>query len=92
MIDLHVLRIGDVVIATNPFELYLDYGHRISGLSKAKQTFIVQLCSGSEGYLLTERAILGGGYSAMVNRVGSKGGDHLVNETVNMINSLWEIK
>ncbi len=92
MIDLHVLRIGDVVIATNPFELYLDYGHRITGLSKAKQTFIVQLCSGSEGYLPTERAILGGGYSAMVNRVGPKGGDHLVNETVNMINSLWEIK
>ncbi len=91
-IDLHVLRIGDVVMATNPFELYLDYGLRITGMSIAKQTFIVQLCSGSEGYLPTRRAIPGGGYSAMVNRVGPEGGDILVDETVNMINSLWEIK
>lgn len=91
-IDLHVLRIGDVAMATNPFELYLDYGLRITGMSKAKQTFIVQLCSGSEGYLPTRRAIPGGGYSAMVNRVGPEGGDVLVDETVNMINSLWEIK
>lgn len=91
-IDIHVMRIGDVVIATNPFELYLDYGLRITGMSKAQQTFIVQLCSGSEGYLPTRRAIQGGGYSAMVNRVGPEGGDVLVIETVNMINALWEIK
>jgi hypothetical protein len=92
-IELHVLRIGDIVIATNPFELYLDYGFRITGMSKASQTFIVQLCSGSEGYLPTRRAISGAGYrgySAMVNRVGPEGGDVLVDETVKMINSLWE--
>jgi hypothetical protein len=88
-IKLHVIRLGDVVFATNPFELYLDYGYRITGRSKASQTFIIQLCSGSEGYLPTKKALPGGGYSAMVNRVGPEGGQVLVDETVRMIDAMW---
>lgn len=42
-IEIHVVRIGDIAIATNPFELYLDYGIRINGRSPAIQTFVVQL-------------------------------------------------
>ena len=38
-VEVHIIRIGDVVIATNPFELYLDYGMRIKGRSPAVQTF-----------------------------------------------------
>ncbi len=89
-IEVHAVRIGDVAVATNPFELYLDYGFRITGRSKAKQTFIVQLSSGGGGYLPTARALPGSGYSAMVNRVGPKGGQVLVNETVDLINAMWE--
>lgn len=93
-VELHVIRLGDVVFATNPFELYVDYGFRITGRSKAKQTFIIQLSSGDYGgYLPTKRAVEGRGYrgySAMVNKVGPKGGQVLVNETVNLINSMWE--
>ena len=88
--ELHVIRLGDVAFASNPFELYVDYGFRIKGRSKAKQTFIIQLCSGQEGYLPTKKGILGGGYSAMVNRVGPEGGQVLVNKTVEEINVLWE--
>ncbi len=28
-LECHILRLGDVAIATNPFELFLDYGTRI---------------------------------------------------------------
>lgn len=28
-VEMHVLRLGDVAIATNPFELYTDYGMQI---------------------------------------------------------------
>ncbi|KPL16524.1 MAG: hypothetical protein AMS26_04255 [Bacteroides sp. SM23_62] len=44
--ELNVIRLGDVVFATNPFELHTDYGFRITGRSKAAQTFIVQLANG----------------------------------------------
>ncbi|MCF6224503.1 MAG: hypothetical protein L3J34_12365 [Flavobacteriaceae bacterium] len=93
-VELHAIRLGEVAFASNPFELYLDYGLRITGRSKAKQTFIVQLGGGDNGgYLPTKRASEGigyRGYSAMVTKVGPKGGQVLVNETVDLINSMWE--
>ncbi|RLD35257.1 MAG: hypothetical protein DRI73_02785 [Bacteroidetes bacterium] len=93
-VEIHIIRLGDVAFATNPFELFVDYGFRISGRSKAKQTFIMQLSSGdSYGYLPTRRAVEGNGYrgySAMVNRVGPEGGQMLVDTTVSLINRLWE--
>ncbi len=88
--ELHILRLGDVAICTNPFELFTDYGIRIKSRSKAVQTFVVQL-TGEGTYLPTEKAIRGGGYSAVVHSslVGPEGGDILVDRTVDIINSLW---
>lgn len=88
--ELHVLRLGDIAFATNPFELFVDYGFMITGRSKAKQTFIVQFSGDSGGYLPTQRALDGGGYSAMANYIGPVGGKVLVNETVELINVLWK--
>lgn len=88
--ELHVIRLGEVAFASNPFELYVDYGFRITGRSKSKQTFVIQLSCDHGEYLPTKKAIPGGGYSAMVTRVGHIGGQVLVNETVNLINAMWE--
>jgi len=87
--EIHVIRLGDVAVATNPFELYLDYGIRMKARSKAALTFIVQLCCQHSGYLPTEKAIRGGGYSADKYIVGPEGGQVLVNETVRLINAMW---
>ncbi|MBW7991623.1 MAG: hypothetical protein FVQ84_16640 [Planctomycetes bacterium] len=88
--ELHVLRIGDVVICTNSFELFTDYGIRMKARSKAVQTFVVQLV-GPGTYLPTEKAVRGGHYSAVVHSslVGPEGGNVLVGRSVNIINSLW---
>ncbi len=88
--ELHVLRIGDVAIATNSFELFGDYGIRIKARSKTLQTFIVQL-AGPGTYLPTKKAIRGGHYSAVVHSslVGPQGGNVLVDRTVGIIDSLW---
>ena len=100
-VEIHVLRLGDVAIATNPFELYLDYGVRIEARSPADQTFLIQLASPSagNGYLPTQRAVAAGrlttepmnNYSAtiMSDTVGPEGGQILVDKTVEAINSLW---
>jgi len=89
--ELHVLRIGDVAICTNEFELFTDYGIRIQAHSKALQTFVVELVGGGNAYLPTEKAIKSGGYSAIVesNLVGSEGGQMLVDRTLRLINNLW---
>lgn len=90
-IQMHVIRIGDVAIATNPFELYVDFGIRMKARSKAVQTFIVQLAGGGT-YLPPERAIKGGGYGSVAssNMVGPEGGQELVEHTIRMIDTLWE--
>ena len=91
-IEYHIIRLGDIAIATNPYELFLDYGNRIKARSKAKQTFIVQLCCGSHGYLPTKKAEKAGHYSAYVSSgdTGHEGGDLLVRESISQINKLWE--
>ena len=90
-IEIHVLRLGDVAIATNPFELFLDFGVQMKARSPALQTFVVQLV-GVEGYLPTARAVRGGGYSAIAesNTVGPEGGQALVDRTVETIQELWK--
>jgi hypothetical protein len=90
--ELHLLRLGDVAIVTNPFELYTDYGVRIKAASPAVQTLVVQLTSGCAAYLPTKRAVTGGGYSARIvdGVVGPEGGDVLVRETVARLKEMWQ--
>ncbi len=88
--EIHVLRLGDVAVATNPFELFTDFGIQMKSKSKAEQTFVIQLV-GPGGYVPTPKAARGGGYSAIAesNEVGPEGGQALVDRTVEVINGLW---
>ncbi len=92
-IEMHVLRIGDVAIATNPFELFLNYGEQIVGRSPAGQTMLIQLAAATDEhyYVPTPRALAGGGYSAEPthNLVGPEGAQALVDRTVEAIGGLW---
>lgn len=91
-IEYHVLRLGDICLTTNPFELFLDFGNRIKARSYAKQTFIAQLCCDSLGYLPTEKAERAGHYSAYISsgNVGHEGGDLLVRDSLARINRMFE--
>lgn len=90
-VEIHVVRLGDLVVCSNPFELYCEYGIRIKARSPATQTFIVQM-SGFGSYLPTERAQAAGHYSAIPqsNIIGPEGGQMLVDKTVDIINELWK--
>jgi len=88
--ELHVVQIGDIVVATNAFELYLDFGLRIKARSPALQTFVVQL-TGPGTYLPSQRSVGGGSYGSVPasNHVGPEGGDVLVEETLASIGELF---
>lgn len=89
--ELHFLKLGDVAFATNPYELFLDYGNKIRARSPASQTFLIQLCCGSWGYLPTKRAEEGSHYSAYVSSgyTGHEGGDLLVRKTLTELDKLF---
>lgn len=91
-IEIHFLRLGSIAFATNPFELFLDYGNKIRAGSRASQTFLIQLSCGSWGYLPTQKAENGGHYSAYISSgtVGHEGGDLLTRTTVRQINEMLE--
>lgn len=90
--EMHVARVGNVAIATNPFELFTEYGMRMKARSKSEQTFIIQLSNGRGGYLPTEAAIAGGSYSSKPasTKCGPEAGDQLAELTLDLINSMWE--
>lgn len=89
--EAHFIRLGNIAFATYPFELFLNYGEKIRARSPAEQTFIVELCGGSGGYLPTETAERGGHYSAYVSsgNVGHEGGDLLVRLTLDSFGKMW---
>ena len=89
--DCNFLRIGDMAVATSPFELYLEYGNRIKARSPATQTLTPQLTNDLLGYLPTREALVHGHYSAMPAdlHVGADGGDQLVERSVAELNALF---
>ncbi len=89
--EVHILRLGDVAFATNPFELYLDYGIQLKERSPAVQTFVVQL-AGAGTYLPSPRSISKKGYGSAPasTPVGPEGGNKLVDYTLTTLEKLWK--
>ena len=89
--DIHVTQVGEIAFASNPFELYQDFMHRIQARSPFIQTFITQLAGdGGACYVPTKRGEFNKGYSASIfcNIVGSEGGQDLVEYTLRVLNQL----
>ena len=95
---IHAVRIGDFAFASNRFELFIDYMHRIQGRSPFVQTIVVQLVADpgldAGSYLATSRAVANKGYSAILqsNQVSPEGGRQLVDLTVGMLKKLYDAK
>ena len=90
--EMHVARIGDVAFATCPFELYLAYGQSIKARSAARQTFVVEQCGGTYGYVPTPAAEQARGYGGGVNngQIGHEGAFMLCDRAVEGINRLFK--
>lgn len=88
--EVHALRLGDIAIATNPFEYFLDFGTQIKARSRAIQTFVVQLAGGGT-YLPTQRAISGRSYGATApsTPIGPEGGRKLAEWSIDAVNAFF---
>jgi hypothetical protein len=92
---IHVLRIGDVALVTQPCELYCQFGLDIKRRSPAPLTAVVGLADGYCGYCPTIAAILGGGYSGQPiswTRLEPYAGYHMVEAAGPMMTRLWREK
>ncbi len=89
-VRLHVIRLGDIAIATNPFEYYLDFGIYIKARTPALQTFLVQL-AGPGTYVPSARSIAGGGYGSVPasNPIGPDGGRQVAEATIDALLRMW---
>lgn len=87
--EIHIVKLGDVIYATNPFEYYLDFGAYIKANSPATQTFLVQL-AGPGTYVPSNRSVAGGGYGSIPasNPVGPEGGRLVADRTLELIREL----
>lgn len=91
-VAVHVIRIGEVAIATNPCELYCRFGLDIKSRSPARITMISQLTDGFNGYCPTIYALRGGGYSGDLTfwcRLEREAGYKIVDATARLLHTLW---
>ncbi len=87
----HILRLGQLALATNPFELFCEFGLRLKAQSPARQTAVVQLTDGSGGYLPTHAALAGGSYSSKPasTACGPESGDRYVEISLAALTELF---
>lgn len=92
-IEMTAVRMGGTVWVTNPFELYIEFGNRITAGAKADAVWPIQLVNGYKGYFPTAEAVKAGGYSAYIQSVRvepKQAGEILVKESIALANSLFD--
>ena len=91
-VEIQVIRVGDVAIATNPGELFAEFGLEIKEESPFKHTFVVELANGYAGYIPTQQAFEEGGYEPLRTMHSSHlrvdAGDIIVEETLNLLKEI----
>lgn len=92
-LPIHVVRIGDLALVTQPCELYSQFALDIKRRSPAQITAVVGLADGYCGYCPTIHGILGGGYTAdpiSWTRLEPYAGYKIVESAAKTLNSLWQ--
>lgn len=81
-ICLHVFGIGDLGVASIPFEVFAETGLEVKAKSPFKQTFVIGLADGYWGYLPTPAQHELGGYETWLstNNVERKASEKIISE------------
>jgi neutral ceramidase len=89
-IPLQVVRIGDLVIAAIPFEVFTQIGLQIKEESPFASTFTIELANDSHGYLPTPEQHMLGGYETWMgtNRVQKDASELITTNILALMESL----
>ena len=92
VIPLQTMRIGELGIATLPFEVFVETGLEIKEKLPSKTTFNIELANGSYGYLPTPAQHKLGGYETWLgtNYVEKTATDKIVPRLLKMFGELKE--
>jgi hypothetical protein len=87
---LQAFRIGDLGIATIPFETFAEIGLELKSISPIKPMFTIELANGAYGYLPTPRQHALGGYETWLgtNRVEPRASEKIVARLVELLGSV----
>ncbi len=89
-IPVNAARIGPLGIASNPGELFVEWGLEIKRRSPFPHTIVTELTNDAIGYLPDRKAFSGEGYETLVgpNRVSLEGIEQLVDGAVELLTDL----
>ncbi len=87
---LQAFRIGDLAIATIPFETFAEIGLELKAKSPIKPMFTIELANGAYGYLPSPRQHALGGYETWLgtNRVEPQASTRMVAKVIELLESL----
>ena len=89
LVEIGAISMGDVAIATNPAELFVEYGLEIKQKSPFEVTMISELTNGYCGYVPTEEAFEEKGYethrTVFTSRLAKNGGQIIADKSVEML-------
>lgn len=86
------IRIGDdFAIATNPVELFCEFGRSIKSQSPFKRTMVAEQTNGAHGYVPTAKALEGGSYETWFGEhsyLTTRAGEIIVKESLDILHRL----
>lgn len=87
---IQAFRIGDLGIASIPFEVFTETGLEIKARSPFKDTFTIELANGSNGYLPTPKHLDLGGYETWLgtNRVEREASEKISARALEMLQAV----
>ena len=91
-VRVNVVRIGDVVICTNPAEFFVEFGLTIRDASPAAVTIVSELMDGYVGYIPTRLAFERGGYEtwpAGTSKLVPEAGEMIVDATRKLLQEVF---
>ncbi len=88
-VEINAIRLGDVVIVTNPAELFVEYQLEIKKKFKDRKIIVAELTNGWTSYIPTRQAIALGGYEVKIRHLVDEAGSLITQNSIELIKEVF---